>query len=214
MKLFWTLLFALMCISSPARACIDIRPFEIEGIKNASIIVVGEPLKYQRLPNGGLGFLEIRVRQAIKGSAPQKVQLVWGSLFGIREHLDLPQEVIIAADHAADPSYATRLREGGINQFSQSTLFRLLDSNCSAEFILDSSPQNVANIQKVLRGEKVVAHDYHLLINTTANRAYRVRSEKEQARREAAHIVVVALGIMTILVMLSVVLWKRRKPSP
>lgn len=206
MRLLSTILLWFISVTS-AQACIDIQPFRIEGVKNAEAVFVGHPFDFQRIPP--LGFLKVRVHSVLKGRPPKIVRLVWVSNFGIPDQLDLPNEVIIAASRERDDSYYQEILDKGVDRFERSALFHLEGSTCSADYILDHTPQNIANIRMIIRGEKVTPHDYRRAINLIAERGYSRRAEAERSRRESMRIGGIACGIFALI--LSAFLLLRRK---
>lgn len=206
MRLLSTILLWFISVA-PAQACIDIQPFRIEGVKNAEAVFIGQPFDFQRIPP--LGFLKVRVHSVLKGRPPKIVRLVLRSNFGIPDHLDLPSEVIIAASRELDDSYYRKILDKGVDRFERSALFHLDGSACSADYILDHTPQNIANIRMIIRGEQVTPHDYRRAINLMAERGYKRRAEAERARRESIRIGIIVCGVFALV--LSAFLLLRRK---
>lgn len=207
MRVLSTILLWLISLA-PAQACVDIQPFRIEGVKGAEAVFIGQPFDFQRIPP--LGFLQVRVHSVLKGRPPKIVRLVWGSNFGIPDHLDLPSEVIIAASRERDDSYYREILDKGVDRFERSTLFHLEGSACSAEYILDHTPQNIANIRMIIRGEQVTPHDYRRAVNFMAERGYKRRAEAERARKDRIRIGVIACGVFALILSAFLLLKRKR----
>jgi len=207
-----------LCIISvvPAQACVDIAPFRIEGVKNAEAIFIGQPLDFQRIRGSAtasdLAFLKVRVHSVLKGQPPQVVRLVWESNFGTPYHLDLPSEVIIAASRERDDSRYREILAKGVDRFERSGLFRLESSTCSSDYILDPTPQNIANIRMIVRSERVPPHDYRQAINHVAEQGYKRRTEAEKSQRNSIRIGVIASVVFALLVS-AFFLLRRKRPG-
>lgn len=152
------LVAALAGVVQPAHACIIGIPFEIEDIRQADAVFVGEPIQFERVSPGWpispvtYGLLTLRVSSVLKGRIAGDVQLYWeNTSSGVPDRLYAPEQVIVAAIRAEPDRFPN----------AHDHLLHVLRHPCSSPFFLPYSQESENNIRAILRGEPVEVYDYH-----------------------------------------------------
>ena len=157
--------FALIACSTVADACAMPAAFVLEDIRRADAVFTGRLASYARIESVPptvpvtYGLLTVDVEDVIKGKVPRRLELAWyNSTFGIPDERPTNVPLLIAAFQGKDDLPGPD--------------WRVLQSPCAPAFVLDDTPENRADVRKVLSGEHVPPRDYFALQQAAVSRKH------------------------------------------
>lgn len=154
---------------------------------------------------------DIDVDKTILGKVPDRITVTWdNSTFSEPETFPAgPYLIALRRPRSRLPPL-----HGGsatILQNQQPQLFTVLQAPCASEFILDNSPENIADVRKLLKGEAVVDRNFARQVGEdTRQNAQKLAASRAQAKMRKATLA----GLLMIGLGLFLAAWMRGRRKP
>lgn len=205
--LFVISLFALLLAPLAANACISPLPFEMNHIRNAHMIVVGNVTGYEvvttnETPSQKYGVITVRVRDAIKGDVQGDVKLLWqNSTFGLPDELPTTKPSIFAARRLSADSLLLHAPR-----------WQVLQAPCSSPFILPYLHEVAEDVGVVLRGGSVTRSEEEFW-NLEQKVAWEVTPAIHRRESSTAMVIVALVGALGLIVVFATWVLRRRRQN-
>lgn len=205
--LFITLLCVLTMAPVAAKACVVPIPFEMNHIRNADMIVVGDVTGYEivssnETPSSMYGLITVHVQKSIKGGVSGDVKLLWlNSTFAFPDELPNTKPSIFAARRLSGEVYS-----------HGSARWQILQASCSSPFILPYSDIVAEDVGVVLRGGSVARgeEEYWSLDQATS---WELTPAIHRRESSTTLVIVALVGALGLSVLIAIWMLRRRRRS-